>query len=338
MVEPFTLEWWERWSLVARNLAFVAGAAAAGVGLWLAWQRTRAVSEQAKVDRERLEQQAFTDEERLITDNFTRAVDQLGSDQIAIRLGAIYALERISQDSERDHWPIMETLTAFVRENAKLRGTAEDEAEVGRRIDIAAILTVLGRRSEKELARDPKRDDQEGRHLNLARTNLEAADLRDAKLAHAILAGADLGGAHLEGAELVGADLKDANLARAKLRRSKLERARLKGANLERAELTNADLKDANLGGACLAGADLKGADLKGADLGVANLMGAYLMNANLGGADLIGTNLVGANLKGANLEGANYLDQKQLDKTSGDKRTKLPPGLTVPIYVYKGD
>ena len=37
---------------------------------------------------------------------------------MAIRLGGIYALERIARDSEKDHGPIMEVLTAYVREKA----------------------------------------------------------------------------------------------------------------------------------------------------------------------------------------------------------------------------
>ena len=87
-------------------------------------------------------------EQGLITERFTRAVEQLGAEKVVkmetplperdakgrfqkakesiertepnieVRLGAIYALERIAQDSERDHIPIMETLCAYVRENA----------------------------------------------------------------------------------------------------------------------------------------------------------------------------------------------------------------------------
>ena len=65
---------------------------------------------------------------------FTAAVQQLGAMRevqegvgrrteanTEARLGAIYALERIAQDSERDHWSIMETLCAYVRKN---RGAA----------------------------------------------------------------------------------------------------------------------------------------------------------------------------------------------------------------------
>ena len=37
-----------------------------------------------------------------ITDRYTKAIDQLGSEKLETRLGGIYALERIAVDSERD--------------------------------------------------------------------------------------------------------------------------------------------------------------------------------------------------------------------------------------------
>ncbi len=37
---------------------------------------------------------------------------------LEVRLGGIYALERIARDSPKDHWTIMEVLTAYVRENS----------------------------------------------------------------------------------------------------------------------------------------------------------------------------------------------------------------------------
>src|SRR4028118_2289012 len=70
-------------------------------------------------------------EQGQITERFTKAIDQLGSDNISIRLGGIYALERIAKDSERDHWTIMEVLSAFVRENAPLKEDLEDKKAEG---------------------------------------------------------------------------------------------------------------------------------------------------------------------------------------------------------------
>ena len=59
-------------------------------------------------------------EEKQVTERFTKAVDQLGSGKPEICIGGIYALERIANDSERDHWVIMEVLSSFIREQSSL--------------------------------------------------------------------------------------------------------------------------------------------------------------------------------------------------------------------------
>ncbi len=106
-----------------------------------------------------------------ITERFTKAIEQLGdSTSLAKRLGGIYALERIARDNPKDHWQIMEVLTAYVRENVPRKekweqldlatrprkekwehlnpatGAFEPDQQVIRPpTDIQAILTVLGR-------------------------------------------------------------------------------------------------------------------------------------------------------------------------------------------------
>jgi type II secretory pathway pseudopilin PulG len=61
------------------------------------------------------------EKETQLTDRYTKAIDQLGSSELAIRLGGIYALERIviANDSERDHPTIVEVLSSFVRESTR---------------------------------------------------------------------------------------------------------------------------------------------------------------------------------------------------------------------------
>jgi hypothetical protein len=54
------------------------------------------------------------------TDRYSRAIDQLGEqgpDRLQIRLGGIYALERLARDSPRDQATIIEVLSTFVRTN-----------------------------------------------------------------------------------------------------------------------------------------------------------------------------------------------------------------------------
>jgi hypothetical protein len=159
-----------------------------------------------------------------ITDRFTKAVEQLGKTDeggqpnLEIRMGAIYALERIAEDSPRDHWPIMEILTAYVRLNTKLE--KEETYTQGKKPspEIQAILTVLGRRKT-----DHGRED---------RSNLQYLDLM---------------GTCLWGAKLTGANFQGVDLEKADLRGSLLFGARLQGAALMETNLIEADLREANL-------------------------------------------------------------------------------------------
>src|SRR5215207_273613 len=79
-------------------------------------------------------------EQGQITERFTRAIEQLGETnsngepKLELRLGGIYALERIAKDSpERDYSTVMEVLTAYVRQNGswipKESSTVQEEKE-----------------------------------------------------------------------------------------------------------------------------------------------------------------------------------------------------------------
>ena len=77
-------------------------------------------------------------------------------------LGAVYTLERIAQDSDRDHIQIMEILCAYIRNNApwtlaqsaKMATAPEKRAvDTYPRADIQAALTVIGRRAQDKIAR-----------------------------------------------------------------------------------------------------------------------------------------------------------------------------------------
>src|SRR5215471_13288043 len=91
-----------------------------------------------------------------ITERFTRAIDQLGHDHLDVRLGGIYALERIARDSPADRATIGEVLTAFIRSHApwppSLPGQYLETAPIDqvpklqtRAADVQASLWVLGR-------------------------------------------------------------------------------------------------------------------------------------------------------------------------------------------------
>jgi Pentapeptide repeats (8 copies) len=274
-------------------------------GFGLLWWRTRSVHrqavaalEQSKTAMLRHESQTQAEQARRITESFTKAIEQLGSDRLTTRLGAVYALERIARESKADHWPVMETLAAYVRERAPWppRPTAEEAEGLPQEnpkpaTDIQAILTVFGRRRREH-------------ENNTSRLDLSSTNLRGAYLEGANLERANLMAAHLEGAILTRANLK-----RVKLMDAHLEAVILLEANLERGNLMNAHLEEAHIN--------------------VANLNLAFLKDAYLVGADLAGADLERAILRGAHLESANFRDtnltQEQFDQAISDKDTWLP-------------
>jgi hypothetical protein len=272
--------------------------------------------------------QTEADRQRRIVETFSKAVEQLGSEKLEVRVGAIFTLERISKESADDYWTIMEVLAAFVRDRMRYttimsrlserayflwlqagrpEGRSEGfwvEAIRLERLeetptDVAAILTVIKRRSSENRQREVDRG---------WRFDLSGTYLRKANLTEFVLKAANLNGAHLEGAQLNEAHLEGAQLNEAHLEIANLGFAHLEGAQLIEAHLEGAFLKSAHLQGATLAEAHLEGAflwfaHLEGAFLEFAHLEGASLRDAHLQGATLNGAHLLAASLEDAHLE-----------------------------------
>jgi hypothetical protein len=208
-----------QWLMPRRQQAAFISAGAAGVLLLLTFSGvTAAVAAVAAwIALMRHFAQTDADRQRRITESYSKAVEQLAHEKIEVRLGGIYTLERISRESPDDYWTVMETLTAFVRERARWK---EPDAEISEVMapktppsDIAAVLTVILRRPERERQREKDNDWR----LDLRETDLRGANLGasfyDAKIELRLhLERANLSGAHLEGANLLDAHLEEANL------------------------------------------------------------------------------------------------------------------------------
>ncbi|MEP0873183.1 pentapeptide repeat-containing protein [Trichocoleus desertorum AS-A10] len=185
-------------------------------------------------------------EERLVTERFTKAIEQLGNDNLEIRLGGIYALERIAKDSSKDHWTIMEVLTSFIQR----RSPFESEKEQSKiTVDIQAAISVVGRR---DWDKDP-----EQLKIDLSFTNLKGARLQNANFKgavlictnfeDAILNETDFREALLLAANFEGARLISVNFADAKIATASLKSALVNGANFTNASIANADLRVADI-------------------------------------------------------------------------------------------
>ena len=221
-------DWWfKAIDLVIKGF----GGLAVLVGVVFAWKRLEAT-----------ERQIHIAQEGQVTDRFTKAIEQLGSDRLEIRLGGIYALERIARDSARDHWPVMEVLTAYVRKHASIKEKSTlvqywpqtvsqpESKKPTLETDIQAVLTVIGRRNHRE---------QESQPLDLRETDLRGADFRGAYLDRILFLNCNLENTKFENAYLQETSffcsyLEEAQLGKAKLKKASFEGCRMIGSQLRR--------------------------------------------------------------------------------------------------------
>lgn len=169
--------------------------------------------------------------------NYTRPVMiEVTEPNMEVRIGAIYALERIAQDSLRDHIQIMEILCAYVREKAPVKKVSVSKValyketienvetgqfrlwdntnpvrpfEIRPRADIETALKVLGSNRKPHWE---KNQFGEPTLFNLNNSGLTGADLSHLDLSFFSFRRSDLTGASLQYAKTFGAVFSDAIL------------------------------------------------------------------------------------------------------------------------------
>lgn len=309
------------------------------IGLYYTWRRVTAA-----------EKTVAATIEGQMTERFTRAIDQLGAvddagnKRLEVRLGGIYGLQQIAQDSDKFYWQIMEVLTAYIRMNApaQLPSPAPTVPAGERKTLLSQLRGVLTKRETPKspppsvksasnavqpLRKRPPRvpPDIEAALLALAyrrnsygegedrRLDLRRTDLRGADLSQFDFRGAWFDHSRLEGATLRGGDFREADFSYCHL-----EGANLGDAHLEEAEFLFVYFDNNTwLANAHLEGAEFYGAHLEGSRLHMAHLSGADFDSAHLEGAKFgKPQNWAMPVPEGANLKGV-YLGRAHLSGTS---------------------
>ncbi|MET9406035.1 pentapeptide repeat-containing protein [Streptomyces sp. NPDC002935] len=231
-----TTNWPGRWSAPLQHTAVLLPAVAAVGALVFSSITVRQANDNLRVT-----------EHDSVSSRFSTAVGQLDSRSLDVRLGGLFTLERIIEDSPRDHTTVLQLWCAYVRGHAREGGQqAPEDAETAMRLLGDHWKMADGRFTACELS---------GTHLN--GMVLGEKDYQEA----------DFTGLDLQGVDLTAATLRVTDFTNADLQHAVLTGADLYEAILRHADLRNADLSVAGLRRANLAGADLRGAELEAADL-----------------------------------------------------------------------
>lgn len=280
-------EKWQAENEFRKTLIQVVGGIVVIAGLFITWAQLKQSQKEFRESQENMKVGQ-------ISSRFSKAIDQLGSDHAASRIGGIYALEQIvKEDPDNYLKPVIEVLSAFVRHAEYMQDIdiiRKDEAILP---EVQSAITVISRiRTRGEIFT-----------IDLKGANLRQADLKGANLQESILSDANL----------VQANLERANLKESDLIGTILRNAKLGGAKLDIANMGKAVLVKANLEGAKLRKAYLEGAILWDVNLVTAIMVGTILKMADLTNAKLKRAMLRGADFEGAILEGVEGLTISQL-------------------------
>jgi len=177
-----------------------------------------------------------------ITDRFFKAVEQLGHEQSAVRVGSIYALGRIAHDSFRDHGPVVEVLAFHIRDKRSFRCADEIKGHLPNfDRDIGAAIMVLGRRNVQW--------DQKPIYLtycDLRSIGWWGHNFNNTKFHYSVLSQSNFTNTQLERTNFSYSDLSQANLQQANLQDATLVHTNFHQANLTGCILTHADILGAN--------------------------------------------------------------------------------------------
>ena len=192
-----------------------------------------------------------------ITDRINKAVENLGAHKtnkdretipnLEVRIGGILALERIAQDSLRDHIQIMEILSAYIRKNAPVSAalSAEelhDNPFTAPRVDVQTALTVIGRRKKQQI----KLEEKANYWINLNDTCLQGAVLERLNFSGVRLSFSNLFNARFIETSLIGGKDEKADIFGANLNYTFWMRSSIKNLDFPNSKMLNIDFSESS--------------------------------------------------------------------------------------------
>ena len=272
--------------------------------------------------------QANTAQQGLLNERYQKGAEMLGSEVLSVRLGGIYALQRLAEEwPDQYHIQIMRLFCAFVRLPTRDQSLVSGQAEIepgtplGIRQDVEAVLQMIGSRDKSLVTLERTADFR----LDMRGADLPTAQFLDADLSNAMFYNSNLSGANFANTDLTDSFLIYSDLSGAQFYNVDFTRTGLWSANLSGALLQDADLSRRNLHNVNLSGTNLLRTNLSGAILQDAKASGALLEGANLSGASFQGADLSGARLAMADMSWARFLDA---DLTGADIAEANPSGV----------
>lgn len=286
-----------------------------------------------------------------LSERFSKAVEQLASENMTMKIGGLYSLESVAREGAERVTATLDVLASILRSERsnetfwvmRYDSCPTDigylEAAEKKRLTEEKIKATNGgyyeylptedRRVAAEiysrLSRDVVTVVEGRRPVQLSRACLHGLDLPDAWFVGADLSRVTFGPGNFRGADLTAADISFSNLGYTMLP----DRSR----SFEPPDFTNANFTDVDFSNVNLD--DLASAEVEGATFHNANFerrdFTRGLSRPLLAGANLANSRFKGSNLAGVDLSRVQNLDQADLREVYYNASTKWPATFTPP-------
>ena len=259
-----------------------------------------------------------------------KAVEMLGKNVLAVRLGGIYALQNLAEeDPTRYHIQIMRLFCAFLQDPTPIhdprtrpggsKATTDEsnksnEARIRR--DVQDVVRAIGNRGSKEI------EIEETAGFELV---IRGADLCALRM-HDVVSSTYTFNPNSKKKAMKLVD-------RRPRRRANLSRIHVRNVNLADADLSYTDMSDAVFWDPNLTNAVLDAMNLSRTRWEGGSLTGARLSSADLSGASILETSLAAVNLSSANLSGVVF---QEVDLSDANLRGAILSGTHFSLIKYK--
>lgn len=254
-------------------------------------------------------QRKESDYNNFLLNQYTTGLQLLKDTNSTIKLGGIFALEKIMNIDEDYHDKVVDMFCAYIRdyrEKVKSLGTIKREIDSTLLPDyIRTIFKVLGRRQKKELEKvriDLRYTNWEG--MNLSNQDFIAYDFKYSNFNNSNLSKSNLTSANLSNTTIIDANLSYTNLTEAYLLEAYISNSEIRYANLSKTNFKGANIAHSNL-----SYSELSKSDLSFSDLYMVDFSYAKLINTNFYCSDLLHVRMHDSILDSSNFIGIGLYD-----------------------------
>lgn len=249
------------------------------VGLYLNWRRIVST------------ENAITISERgQLVDRLSKAVDQIGSNNLSVRIGGLYALKNIGFDFENYTKQVVEILSSFIRVNSSVDAACDESVPVPHDVQIA-LDSIIHIKSDHNEFLDNTIIDLSGCRLmgiTIIKKNLKGFDFSRSNLSNSNLESCQIANVEMFKTNFSNCNLSKINIFNAKLKNCVFDNSQMSFSILSKLLIFDSSFRNCSLVEANFRGSAIDNVSFKDSTLMDADFTDTHMDNCDFSGAKFV--------------------------------------------------